>query len=506
MKPLLIGCALLFLSFTQEKIQVLYKSIDPTSISKHLAFYQLFPESPEGKKALEDAWKLLSKQCRALPMTYVPESAIDSIVTLVTKAEGVKTLSLNQEDLFAIQHLAESLPNRKLKGHFAQSEEEVLKLAPEDVDLSRGLLLAQLEEDKELKEKLAAYEALIDLMALQIAARFPSKPTPQQKIREINRFIFQEMGYRFPPHSVYAKDIDLYTYLPSVIDSRRGVCLGVSILYLALSQRLDLPLEAITPPGHIYVRYRSPEGIRNIETTARGIHVDCEEYLGIETTELPLRNMKEVIGLAYYNEASVHWQNENYEKALLCYHKAEKYLPQDPLLMELMGFNYLFIGELEKGKSLIEKAHENGIPCDQIAQGSVGEDYLLGKIDAEGIRTIFLHVDENRDSLLNKKVKLQKLLQTWPNFRAGYFHLAIVFLQLHRMGDALSTLQQYAAIEPDDPSAHYLLSELSAERFHYPNAWKYLKQAKQLLANRKKLPKALKEFEHALSTHSPPPN
>ena len=56
------------------------------------------------------------------------------------------------------------------------------------------------------------------LMALQILAKLPSKPTPSQKIRAINDFIFYDMGFRFPPHSVYAKDIDLYTFLPSVID------------------------------------------------------------------------------------------------------------------------------------------------------------------------------------------------------------------------------------------------------------------------------------------------
>src|SRR6202044_1243325 len=122
--------------------------------------------------------------------------------------------------------------------------------------------------------------------------------TPQQKIDAINSFIFEEMGFRFPPHSRYAKDIDIYTFLPSVLDSRRGVCLGVSILYLCLAQRLGLNLEMITPPGHIYIRYHEGENIINIETTCRGIHMDSEDYLGINTRCLQMRNIKEVIGLA----------------------------------------------------------------------------------------------------------------------------------------------------------------------------------------------------------------
>src|SRR5665647_1570782 len=105
-------------------------------------------------------------------------------------------------------------------------------------------------------------------MALQILARLPPKASPQQKILKINELIFDEMRFRFPPHSLYAKDIDVYTFLPSVLDSHRGVCLGVSILYLCIAQRLDLNLEMITPPGHIYVRYRTTDQTINIETTA----------------------------------------------------------------------------------------------------------------------------------------------------------------------------------------------------------------------------------------------
>ena len=113
----------------------------------------------------------------------------------------------------------------------------------------------------ERQEEIRQYEASLDLMALQVLARLPENPTPEDKIAEINRFIFQEMQFRFPPHSLYAKDVDLYTFLPSVLDGREGVCLGVSILYLCIAQRLELPLDIITPPGHIYISYPGKESL-----------------------------------------------------------------------------------------------------------------------------------------------------------------------------------------------------------------------------------------------------
>ena len=126
-------------------------------------------------------------------------------------------------------------------------------------------------------------------------ARLPIHATDEEKIRAISHFIFHEKRFRFPPHSLYAKDIDTYTFLSSVLDSRLGVCLGVSILYLSIAERLDLPLEIITPPGHIYIRYRKGEEIQNIETTARGIHLPNRAYLGINTRKLQERNKKQVI-------------------------------------------------------------------------------------------------------------------------------------------------------------------------------------------------------------------
>lgn len=504
MKKYFILVTLLFFSFSNEKIAVLYRSLNPQSISEHLAFYQLFPETAEGKKALAEAWTLLSgEENKPIPINLIPEGCLNQIVNLVTKEEGIETELLSSEDLSIIKQLASHLPNRKLKGFQAQSEAEVLALPSEEIDLAHGLFLSQTEINSQTSSQMASYESLIDLMALQILTKIKISDTPEQKIEAINQFIFDEMGFRFPPHSVYAKDIDLYTYLPSVIDSRKGVCLGVSILYLALSQRLNLPLEAITPPGHIYVRYRSPTNTINIETTARGVHLDSCEYQSLELEEFKPHSMKDVIGLAYYNEASVHWQNEQYAKALQCYQKAYVYLPDDRLLQLLMGYNYLFVGEIQKGEYFLNKvaeAYKNDLHA---SHESVAEDYLNKKVDVAGIKSIYLHVDEKRDSLLTKKAALEKTLTQWPEFKAGHYHLAITWLQLKRTGEALTALKKYEILEKRDPSAYYLLAQLAASRADYPGSWSYLHQAEELFKSSDKLPKTLKELHRELANHSP---
>lgn len=502
----------LILSFTfgplqainENKTRVLFNSLNISSVSQHLAFYLLYPETSEGHKALNHAWTLLSppdkKEHHFLQSIPDFTPATNAIINMVNKLSDEETPLLNDRELSAINELAQRLPNRQLKGCYATSEEEVLALPPGEIDLARGLFLSKMGNTPEAMQKIRSYESMIDLMALQILARIPLDSSPEVKINEMNYFIFDEMGFRFPPHSLYAKDIDIYTFLPSVLDSRRGVCLGVSILYICLAQRLNLNLEMITPPGHIYVRYRDPETdkIINIETTARGINMECEVYLSVATRSLEQRNVKEVIGLAHFNEAAVYWQKDDNAGALDCYHMAKKYIPDDMLLKELMGYNYLIVGDKEKGLELLNQV-KNHLHDYAVTKETLTEDILNNHADAEGIKAIFMHVNENRDSVLKKKAKLEESLLKFPHFRTGYFCLASTWLQLHRYGEALRVLEYYHTLHPNDPTAEYYMSMIYSERLDYNKAWDHLRYAEAIVKTRDHNPKALKELRKELN-------
>lgn len=485
---------------SNTKLKALYNSLDPTSVSQHLAFYELYSHRELGQIALKDAWQLLAgKQTDPLHLLFQDDislsaSTIQALVSLVNKPLDHEISLLDEEAKNALIKLSSKLHHYSLKGHHVWSEEEVLKLPLHEIDLARGLFLSQFGSDR---SRIQSYEALIDLMALQILARLPYSASPEEKITAINTFIFDEMGFRFPPHSLYAKDIDLYTFLPSVLDSHRGVCLGVSILYLCIAQRLALPLEMITPPGHIYVRYYAGEKVINIETTARGIHLDCEEYLSVNTRSLQKRNIREVIGMAHFNQASVYWQNKTYQKALEAYQKAEPYMKDDPLLKELMGYALLLTGNHEKGENLIKEI-KDFIPDYAIVKNTMAEDYLLEEVDAKGISVIFTKVDDDRQSILTKKQALEETLERYPRFRSGILNLAVTWLQLHRAGEALDVLKRLQALDKTDPEVHYYLSVLYAQRQDYPHAWHHLQQAEAILKAHQYYPKILKELRQEL--------
>ena len=488
---------------SETKLQVLYNSLDPTSITQHLAFYELYHSQSIGQRAFQDAWKLLAGPAHSALKTpsslLLSDRFIQALINLVNKPSEQEPLHLDSETLQLFERLASRLAHYRLKGHQVWTEKEVLALPLEDIDLARGLFISQFGEDR---QQILTYEALIDLMALQVLARLKPNSSPQQKIIALNHLIFDEMGFRFPPHSLYSKDIDVYTFLPSVLDSHRGVCLGVSILYICLAQRLHLKLEMITPPGHIYVRYRSGAQTINIETTARGIHIDCDEYLGLNNRSLELRTIREVIGMEHFNQASAFWQKKEYDKVLAAYQQAAPYMPEDPLLKELMGYALLLNNHVPEGEKLLREV-QYVLPDYAVVKGTTIDDYFNGDIAVDGLQIMFTHSEEDRASILTKKSEIEEALQRYPNFRAGHLALASLWMKLHRMGETTEALKNYCRLCNFDPEAHYYLAVLYSERYNYPLAWFHLKQAEAITKTRDHYPNELKELRRELISHCP---
>lgn len=493
----LVILALLSLeNYEVSSIETIYKSLNPNSITEQLAFYELYPDTKRGKEALKKAFKLLkSEEKDFLPL---PKLDINFFISMVNQKPFDPNIKLDEKQLTTIENLGQNLKNRKLKGFYKWKEEEILALPPEEIDLARALFLSEGCD----REKMRYYEAILDLMALQILPSLPPNASFFDKINAINTFIFYDLNFRFPPHSLWTKKVDVYTFLPSVIDNRKGICLGVSILYLCIAQRLDLNLEIITPPGHIYVRYKDKNNLINIETTARGINLPNETYLGIETRKLEQKNIKEVIGMAFINKASASWMNENYKEAIALYEKALPYLPGDKLVQELLAYNLIFDGQTKKGKELLNQIKDY-IPDYAVSKNSIVEDLLKGNVDGEGVKTIFLKVDENRKSIIDKQDKLHKILKKYPKFRAGLLQYASSYLQLGREKEALETLKKYYEIDPLNAEVNYYLAALSFERYDYNNAWKFFKNAKALVEKRDHNPQALKQLFLALKNVSP---
>jgi tetratricopeptide (TPR) repeat protein len=110
----------------------------------------------------------------------------------------------------------------------------------------------------------AAPRALERLAATARAALDARGAVPA--IEVLNRVVFDDEGWRRE-----VDDPDLaYVLLPSALAARRGSCVGLGTLYLALGELLSIPMRGVVVPGHFYVRAREGERWRNVELLRRG--------------------------------------------------------------------------------------------------------------------------------------------------------------------------------------------------------------------------------------------
>lgn len=112
-----------------------------------------------------------------------------------------------------------------------------------------------------LAESLYAYRTRLK-PAMDAAA------SDRERLERLHAFFFDSLG-------IIALDADtaLASSVPSLaLARRRGSCVALCLLYLALGRSLDLPLAPIFLPGHVALRFRPKEGDPvNIETLRRGI-------------------------------------------------------------------------------------------------------------------------------------------------------------------------------------------------------------------------------------------
>jgi regulator of sirC expression with transglutaminase-like and TPR domain len=416
--------------------------------------------------------------------------------------EKLEGASFDRETLETIQLLGQDLLHHKLKGHQARSLKDVEELPEEDLDLARAILLIQIGEDPERWPELLSYEAVMDFMALQVRARAGSAHDPQALIHAINHLLFHELRFRFPPHSLYRENVDTYTLLPAVLDSRRGVCLGVSTLYLCLAQRLGLRMQVVTPPGHIYVRYHDAQQEINIETTARGIHLPDTRYLGINTRSLHLRSYRDVIGLSLINQAAPLWSSGDYAQLIDLYTRAQSILPDDLNLKELLLLARFAAGD---SKSAGTELHAlKGRIADDAVNGntSIG-DLVAGQADTYAIQALMRPMDQDRASILARQETLREILARFPACRSAWFQLAISYLNLHRYKEAQEALEAFHAIDAGDATVEYLLAQLNVDRYRYPEAWVHFRRAWDITQARDCQPECLQELGLELMRRAP---
>ena len=162
----------------------------------------------------------------------------------------------------------------------------------------------------------------IDAMAAKLKQRFPADAVPVQRLRWLNRFFVQELGFAgnvndyYDPHN---------SYLHRVLSTRRGIPITLAVLYIELATQIGLTARGVSFPGHFLVKLRMHTGSQQGEVVIdpftghslsrdeldellapykrnRGLHGEFDMPLGLflqaatsrEIVARMLRNLKEI--------------------------------------------------------------------------------------------------------------------------------------------------------------------------------------------------------------------
>jgi tetratricopeptide (TPR) repeat protein len=170
---------------------------------------------------------------------------------------------------------AAELANANKGGLYARSADQVLRYADPDIDIGTAALLFSERPGAQLDVR--RYRQMLDNMAEAVLTRMQAKKVraDARAIPIINEYLFEELGYK----AVDNADDPCNLFLDAVMNKKKGYCLSLSILYLAIGERIGLPVYGVVVPGHFFVRYDDGTRQFNIETTSNGNSTTDDYYL-----------------------------------------------------------------------------------------------------------------------------------------------------------------------------------------------------------------------------------
>lgn len=162
--------------------------------------------------------------------------------------------------------VARELRFKKLRREFAAVA------AAAEPDLETGSLLLSRFAYPDARPQ--TYVSWLDRVAGQVNDELPSDADMTMTFQRLNSHLFQALGFCGNEGRYYDPD---NSYLSRVIDTRRGVPISLSVLYLLLAKRLRLPVYGVATPGHFLVGFRAGGESCYLDPYHRGRLLDVNE-------------------------------------------------------------------------------------------------------------------------------------------------------------------------------------------------------------------------------------
>ena len=205
---------------------------------------------------------------------------------------------------------------------FAGNIETQLLEIQEDFNENPDLLEILLMVSKHWKPSLdlAPLKEETEKLTLSARQKLQGLDRPEAIIRTIRTVIHDEGGYRYTDQ-VDERGVPINPeelFLHGLLNTHKGYCMNLSLLYLILGQKLGLPFYGVALPNHFFVRYEREAVKVNIETTERGVSYPDSFYrqrfgtLAGSKNPYFMKNLdtRQTLGAYFSNVGMVYYQNQ----------------------------------------------------------------------------------------------------------------------------------------------------------------------------------------------------
>ena len=181
----------------------------------------------------------------------------------------------------------------------------------------------------------------VDALAERLKRRIPADAVVLQKLRFLNRYFFQDLGFAGNVNDYYDPR---NSYLHEVLAMRRGIPITLALIYIELATQVGLSARGVSFPGHFLVKLRAGKGEVVIDPLSgqslsrsdleerllpyrrsRGLTGDFEVPLGLF---LQAASPRDVIARLLRNLKEIHRTAEDWPRLLAVCERLVVLLPQ----------------------------------------------------------------------------------------------------------------------------------------------------------------------------------
>ena len=218
-------------------------------------------------------------------------------------------------------------------------------LVADDASLSLVEAAVAIAQDEYPELDTQSVLADIDAMADKLKRRIPADAVPVQRLRWLNRYFFQELGFAGNVNDYYDPR---NSYLHTVMSTRRGIPITLAVLYIELATQIGLTARGVSFPGHFLIKLRMHTGKQHGEVVidpftghslsreeldellapykrSHGLTGDFDAPLGLFLQAAPPRD---VLARMLRNLKEIHRSAEDWPRLAAVLHRLVILLPQ----------------------------------------------------------------------------------------------------------------------------------------------------------------------------------